>query len=46
MTDENFKKSLIINEKLLNFIPNAYNTEEAKDAFPNHYKKFVFQGPA
>lgn len=43
--DDSFRKSFIVKERLINFLPNSSYTEETRDAFPNHYKKFVFEGP-
>lgn len=45
MLDDGFKKSLIVNEKLTDFLSNSSNVEQVRDSFPNHYRRFGFQGP-
>lgn len=45
MFDDSFKKSLIVSEKLTDFLSNPTTVEQVRDNFPNHYRRFSFQGP-
>lgn len=46
LLDDGFKKSLVVSDRLISFLPNPFYLEQVRDAFPAHYRRFGFHGPS